>query len=91
MAAGDRVLLFLTAPVPDAEEPTYFLTGVGQGFWQVRDDDTVVPFAAHYNQHAARTIAEIRRAVAEALSGNPPTSMPVPAVSLKAAPLASAE
>jgi len=85
--SGDTVPM----AVADAEEPTYFLAGVGQGFWQVRDDDTVVPFAAHYNQHAARTIAEIRHVVAEALSSDPPKPMPVPAVSLDAAPLAPAE
>lgn len=57
----------------------------------MRDDDTVVPSAAHYNQHAARTVEEIRRTIAEALGGKPSKSMPVQAVSLKAAPLASAE
>jgi len=85
--SGDTVPM----AVADAEEPTYFLAGVGQGFWQVRDDDTVVPSAAHYNQYAARTLAEIRHVAAEALSSDPPKPMPVPAVSLDAAPLAPAE
>lgn len=32
MEVGDRALLFLTGQLSDAEEPTYFLTGVRQGF-----------------------------------------------------------
>ncbi|MDI3342065.1 MAG: hypothetical protein QJR03_16205 [Sphaerobacter sp.] len=92
MTVGDRVLLFLTAPVPDADAPTYFITGVEQGFWSVRDDGTVDPLRRPlYDQHAGRTVAEIRRAVAEALSSKPPKAMSVPAVSLADAPLALAQ
>lgn len=84
---GDRLLLFLNYPVSDAEEPTFFITGGLQGYWQVTDQNTVMPVEGNYARFFSANFADLAAEIRESLAGSPPDSAPLPIISLEDAPV----
>jgi len=88
LAVGQRVLLFLAAPVNDGAGRSFQVLGGHQGQWAVGADDTVANRAEHLRGLNGLTVGQVEGRVRAALVGPPPRDIPATLlVPLSEAPL----
>lgn len=88
MAVGQRVLLFLAAPVGDGAGRSFQVLGGYQGQWAVGADGTVANRAEHLRGLNGLAVGQVEGRVRAALAGPPTRDIPATLlVPLSEAPL----